>query len=116
MERNDFDEDKSNVEHGTLRLQILILTGTNVVLSHSSGTKDLIRMDIAAGRWRPTCTHDKDLRNYFSTRCTIFAALPTMCSHSANFALSALANDVQSLRQSPSRVTIVRPKTYSPLR
>jgi hypothetical protein len=88
MERNDFDEDKSDVEHGTLRLQILNLTGTKLVLIHSTGTKDLIRMDIAAGRWRPTCTHEK-ICVIFSTRCTIFAALLRMCSHSTNFALSA---------------------------
>jgi len=59
MERNDFDEDKSTEEHRTLKRQILNRTGTKLVLSHNAGTKDLIRMDIAAGRWRPTCTHEK---------------------------------------------------------
>ena len=105
MERNDFDEDKPNVEHRTLRLQILNLTGKKLVLIHSTGTKDLIRMDIAVGRWRLTCNHEKiwviifllDVR--FSLRFRRCARIPRI----SRFLL--LANDVQSLRQSPSRVT-----------
>ena len=40
----------------------------------------------------------KDLRNYFSIRCTIFTALPTMCSHSTISRFLLLANDVQSVK------------------
>jgi len=53
----------------------------------------------------------RDLRNYFSMRCTIFAALPTICSYSANFALLLLANNVQSLGNLQVERSLVRPKT-----